>query len=80
MGRFILGLAIGLYLGAGLFGGLLMQRAIPALNPLGVAYMAVTWPRTIICARVVDNCSQEPPEWLAPYLFSFRATPHREGE
>lgn len=64
-----------IYLGAGLFAGLLMQRAIPALNPLGVTYIALTWPREIQCARTESNCSSDPPEWLAPYLFSFGATP-----
>ena len=59
------------YLGAGLFAGLLMQRAIPAMNPLGVAYVAATWPRQIICARVESGCSTQPPERIAPYLFSF---------
>ena len=62
------------YLGAGLFAGLLMQRAIPALNPAGIAYMAVTWPRQIICARVDSGCSTEPPASLEPYFFSFGAT------
>ena len=64
-----------IYLGAGLFAGLLMQRAIPALNPLGVTYIALTWPYEIQCARTESNCSTDPPAWLVPYLFSFGATP-----
>ena len=64
-----------IYLGAGLFAGLLMQRAIPALNPLGITYIALTWPREIQCARTESDCSSDPPGWLVPYLFSFGATP-----
>lgn len=69
--RFAVGFVIGLYLGAGLFSGLLMQRAIPALNPVGLTYLAMTWPRQIICARVSSGCSTEPPSWMHSYLFSF---------
>lgn len=63
--------AAGAYVGAGLFAGLLMQRAIPALNPLGVAYIAATWPTQVICARRDSGCVASPPEALTPYLFSF---------
>lgn len=64
--------AASMYVGAGLFAGLMMQRAIPALNPLGVAVIAATWPNQIRCARVSDDC--EPiPSWLGPYVFSFPA-------
>lgn len=65
--------ATGAYLGAGLFAGLLMQRAIPALNPLGITYIAVTWPMQIVCARKDSGCEAAPPKVLAPYLFSFPA-------
>lgn len=67
----ILGLTIGAYLGAGLYAGLLMQRAIPALNPAGVAWITVTWPNVIRCARVDAGCNPTGPEWMRPYLFSF---------
>lgn len=71
MTRTITACLLSAYLGAGLFAGLLMQRAIPALNPVGIAFMAVTWPRQIICARIDSGCSTEPPAGLAPYFFSF---------
>jgi hypothetical protein len=44
------------YLGAGLFGGLLMATAIPAMNVLGVAYFAATWPMQVYCARPTSEC------------------------
>lgn len=71
MSRIILTHLIAAYLGAGLFSGLMMQRAIPALNPLGVAYIAVTWPGQIICARTDSGCDNTPTATLARYLFSF---------
>ena len=61
---------LSMYLGAGLFAGLMMQRAIPALNPLGVAFITATWPNQIRCARVESGCNAVPSK-LAPYLFSF---------
>lgn len=62
---------VSLYLGAGLFAGLLMQQAIPAINPLGVALIAATWPNHIRCARVSSGC--EPiPAWASPYVFTFQ--------
>lgn len=67
--------AAGAYVGAGLFAGLLMQRAVPALNPLGVSYIAATWPMQIACARKSSGCSPMPPASLSPYLFSFPAPP-----
>ena len=68
--RTLIIVVVSAYLGAGLFAGLLMHRAIPALNPLGIGYIAATWPRQIICARVETDCKPMP-ESLAPYLFSF---------
>lgn len=70
MRQLIFGLTM-MYFGAGLFAGLLMERAIPALNFVGVGYIALTWPGQIICARIEDGCSTMPPEALQPYLFSF---------
>lgn len=63
------------YIGAGLFAGLLMQRAIPALNPVGVIFIAATWPNQIRCARVESNCDAVP-KWAAPYVFSFQEARH----
>lgn len=73
--RLILVACVSAYLGAGLFAGLLMQRAIPALTPLGVGYVAMTWPRQIICARVQSGCNPEIPDSIAPYLFKFGEQP-----
>jgi hypothetical protein len=45
------------YLGAGLFGGLVMQTAVPAMNTFGVAAYAVSWPGFLYCARSdFDDC------------------------
>lgn len=63
--------ALAMYLGAGLFAGVMFQRAIPALNTLGIAYVAATWPNQVRCARVDSACDPTPPEWLQPYVFSF---------
>ena len=62
-----------LYIGAGLFGGLLMQAAIPAINPLGVAYYAATWPAQIYCAPVSRGCNVTPNESWGAWMFSFDA-------
>jgi len=67
--------ALALYLGAGMFAGVMLQRGIPALNPLGVAFVAVTWPNQVRCARVSSGCNPLPPEWMEPYLW----THDREG-
>ena len=66
--------ALAMYLGAGLFAGLMMQRGIPALNPLGVTFIGLTWPNQVRCARVESACDPTGPEWLHPYLFSFERT------
>jgi len=62
--------AISLYLGAGLFAGIMMQRAIPAINPVGIALIAITWPNQVRCARVSSGCDPIP-ELIKPYIFSF---------
>jgi hypothetical protein len=68
--RNIVTIALSMYVGAGLFAGLAMQRAIPAINPLGVTLIALTWPNQIRCARVSSDC--EPiPQWMSPYIFTF---------
>lgn len=69
--RYILISLLSGYIGAGLFNGLLLQRAIPALNPLGVAYIMATWPQQIACGRKESGCDPSPPKFLTPYLFSF---------
>lgn len=38
------GVALALYLMFGLMIGLMMKMAIPAINPLGVAYLTTAWP------------------------------------
>lgn len=58
------------YLGAGLFLGLLTQRAIPAVNPVGIVIITLTWPNHIRCARIASGCKPIP-EWLSPYVFTF---------
>lgn len=63
--------ALSAYLGAGLFAGLSLQRAIPALNPVGVAWVTATWPNVIRCARVSSGCSPVGPTGLQPFMFSF---------
>lgn len=60
------------YFGAGMFGGLVMQTAVPAMNGLGVAYYAMTWPAFLHCARTdVKSCNplSLPPVWLGRYMF-----------
>lgn len=69
-GRYVIVSAASMYVGAGLFAGLLMHRAIPALNPLGVVFIAATWPNQIRCARIESGC-EAPPKWMAPYIFTF---------
>lgn len=70
MAKLLITALVSMYLGAGLFAGLMMQRAVPALNPLGVGVVAITWPNQIRCARVSSDC--EPiPAWAAPYIFTF---------
>ena len=54
--------ALAVYIGAGLFAGLLMQAAIPAINALGVGYIAITWPMQIYCAPAARQCGT-PPAW-----------------
>lgn len=61
---------VSMYAGAGIFAGLLMQRAVPALNPVGAAFIAATWPNQIRCARLSAQCDAVP-EWIGPYAFTF---------
>jgi hypothetical protein len=74
MYKTILTIAASAYIGAGLFGGLVMQAAVPAMNSFGVAYYAATWPAFLTCARKdVANCNPLtlPPMWLSQHLFTF---------
>lgn len=61
---------VSLYLGAGLFAGVMMQRAIPAITPVGIVFIAATWPNQVRCARKSAGCDPIP-EWVTPYIFSF---------
>lgn len=70
MAKLIVVSVVSLYLGAGLFAGIMMQRAIPAINPIGIAFIAVTWPNQVRCARVSSGCDPIP-KWITPYIFSF---------
>lgn len=70
MKRLLVVSVVSAYLGAGLFAGLLMQRAIPAINPVGVLFIAITWPNQLRCAREASGC-QGVPTWAARYVFSF---------
>ncbi|MGN6770653.1 MAG: hypothetical protein ACTHJQ_12535 [Rhizobiaceae bacterium] len=75
MKRYILVSLVSAYLGAGLFAGLLMQRAVAPLNPLGVAFIAVTWPNQIRCARISSGCDAIP-AWASSYIFTFSEPTH----
>lgn len=59
------------YLGAGIFCASLMGIAIPALNMIGKAYIALAWPKMIYCGRVNDGCDPTPPAWASGAMFTF---------
>ncbi|WP_411839812.1 hypothetical protein [Paracoccus sp. ME4] len=71
MTRLIAAFLLGAYLGAGIFAGLLHQRAVPALNVVGIAWITATWPNLIRCARADAGCDPTGPEWMRPYIFTF---------
>lgn len=55
--RFVTTHILAAYIGAGLFGGFVMQSAVPAMNLFGVAAYGVTWPAFLYCARTnLDKC------------------------
>ena len=61
------------YMGAGLFGGLVMQAAVPAMNTLGVAYYTAAWPAFLHCAKSkLAECDPMSiiPEGLRPAMFN----------
>jgi|GEM_PF-2819179 len=60
------------YIGAGLFGALLMSASIPAMNWLGMfTYMSI-WPRFIYCAPVARGCNPLDafPQWAQALMFT----------
>ena len=69
--RYVCVSLLSVYFGAGLFGGLLMKQAIPAINPLGVAYYAATWPGHVYCASTVRDCDSFPGPRVSKYFFTF---------
>lgn len=56
MKRFIINTIVGMYLGAGIFGGSVMKAAIPELNVVGVVVYAVSWPNFLYCADISNKC------------------------
>lgn len=72
--KFILTHAVASYVGAGLFGGLVMQTAVPAMNTFGVAYYAAAWPAFLHCAKSkLADCDPMSiiPEGWRPLMFTF---------
>ena len=67
--RRILGVVAAFYLAIGAGLGGYMQSLIPAMNWLGVAYYAVSWPAYPICHYA--GCDPMPPQWLGNYFFTF---------
>ena len=63
---------LALYLGAGLFGGVVMATHLP-LSWLGVTYYTITWPEHIYCARPASNCApvlSKFPPWAQEWFFT----------
>lgn len=62
-----------MYLGAGIFGGFVMYHSIPAMNVIGVAAYAVTWPNFLYCARQDNDCIAMDfiPLKYKAYMFNF---------
>ncbi|WP_411975970.1 hypothetical protein [Sulfitobacter faviae] len=72
--KFIFTHAVAAYVGAGLFGGLVMQTAVPSMNTFGVAYYAAAWPAFLHCAKsklAACNPMSIIPEDLRPLMFTF---------
>lgn len=59
------------YLLVALIGGLAMKTVLPALNPLGIAYVGLTWPVAMTCVALDNPCSAIPPSQYASWLFTF---------
>ena len=62
------------YVFTGAMSGIAMSRAIPALNGIGKAYVAATWPGAMFCAATqITGCTVMPPAGsaLANTFFTF---------
>lgn len=59
------------YLFIALIAGAAMKALLPALNPLGMVYVGLTWPIAITCVAARSECSAVPPQRYAQYLFTF---------
>lgn len=57
------------YLAYSLIAGMAMKATMPALNPLGVAYIGMTWPVPMTCVAIHSDCSVVPPLKYARFLF-----------
>lgn len=60
------------YLAIALIGGFAMKAVLPALNPLGMVYVGLTWPIAITCVAIRPDCSAVPPQRYAKWLFTFK--------
>lgn len=58
------------YLAIGGLFGFAMMQAIPAMNLLGGAYIALAWPVLVAC-NYSDLCSGVPPLAVTQYFFTF---------
>lgn len=67
--RTFIGRLLAFYLMFTALAGLAMKAVIPALNPLGVAYVGITWPVAMACVATGNTCSNVPPERYAYWLF-----------
>jgi hypothetical protein len=70
------------WLGAGIaylvysgIAGMAMKAAMPGLNPLGVAYIGLTWPVPMTCLAIHSDCSVVPPPKYAWIFFYSDAQP-----
>lgn len=65
--RTITRIALIIYAIGGIFSASFMKMAIPALNWIGVLYVGLTWPISILLAPF--GLSVIPPQWIANYMF-----------
>jgi hypothetical protein len=49
--------------------GLAFKALMPALNPLGIAYIGLTWPISTLCIALHGECSAVPPQKYADWFF-----------
>lgn len=61
-----------MYLGAGLFGGLVMATAVP-LNWFGVLMYGLTWPAFLYYTPASRDCNvlMMFPDWFNAWMFTF---------